>query len=369
MHRHDHAIASEMTPAVGPVATATEQITCLIPTFNRRRLLTRAVASALLQHVPNMVVHVFDNHSTDGSDHLFTLLKARYSNFKATVHSENIGAYRNFCAAFASVSTPYFSILSDDDLLLPGFYRNALAYLNTHPDCGMYCADTLHATGSGSVRFSSNYNWKAGGFARGDGYRKIKQLGHPTWTGIVFRREVFAQTELLDNAGSPTDLDFELQTARKFGIYVSRYPGAVLTMSPITASANKPLSWVYPCWEDFMQRHCQGFGKRNTREIRFLSDRYFADLLSVFTQRATPQTDRCKILNIFQKYRFWSGAGNRLVRISLVLGGASCDSRQLKLALVIRKALKLIEQPRLLLNFLKLRRIDRVLRRLRIFTW
>ena len=357
--------SSAPTPCSPPAG----RITCLIPTYNRRRLLARALASALLQDVPGLGVHVFDNHSTDGSGPWLKRVAAHRPGVVATIHSSNIGAYLNFKAAFASVHTPYFSILSDDDLLLPGFYRDALAFLEAHPDCGFYCGDTLHVTGTGAVRSSSNHNWNEGYHPPGKGYREIKRRGHPTWTGIVFRREIIDAVELLDDAGSPTDLDFELEAARRFGMYVSRRPAAVLTMTSITASSTKPLSWVHPAWEDFMRRHCHGFGRLRSREIAFLSDRYFADLLSVLNQSTLVTEDRRRIVGIMCAYRFWSGLGNRLVRVAVLHGGHAPGSRRLRLALIARKVLKLVEQPRLLLNILTLRRADRTLRRLTVFTW
>ncbi len=343
------------------------RITCLIPTFNRKRLLSRALASALAQDCPGMRIHVFDNHSSDGTARWLAALGRRDARVVCTSHATNIGAFANFSAAFASVATPYFSILSDDDLLLPGFYRAAVSYLDRHPGCGLYCGDTLHATERGAVRYSSNHNWASGYFPAGRGYQEIKRRGHPTWTGIVFRREVLRQVELRDHAGSPTDLEFELQAALRFGIYVSRRASAVLTMGPITASSNKPISWVIPCWDDFMRRHCRRYGQARTREILFLSDRYLADLISVLGQDRLDQRDRDAILAALARHPYWSGLGNRLLVRQLVHGGAHRPGGRAYRAIALaRKLLKVLEQPRLLLNFLKLRRYERAFRRLQL---
>lgn len=349
------------TPTATPTTTpaATPRITCLIPTFNRKRLLARAIASALVQDDSGVVVHVFDNHSSDGTGAWARRLAERIPALAVTVQPTNVGAFANFLAAFASVRTPYFSILSDDDLLLPGFYRRAVAYLDRHPGCGLYCGDTVHITDAGSVRYSSNHNWDAGYHPPGAGAREMKRRGHPTWTGIVFRREVLERTVLLDDAGSPTDFDFELQAARQFGIYVSRRPSAALTMGAATASANKPLAWVHPAWEEFMRRNCPGYGRALSREVAFLSDRYFADLLSLLVQPSLPDGDRRRVAGIIRGYRYWSGMGTRLVRWAIAAGSGR---RLLRAALLGRKVLKLVEQPRLTLNFLKLRRVERRLR-------
>jgi|GEM_PF-4882193 cellulose synthase/poly-beta-1,6-N-acetylglucosamine synthase-like glycosyltransferase len=349
-----------------PHPAAAGVITCLIPTFNRKRLLSRAIASAMLQDCPGMRIHVFDNHSSDGTADWLASLKQRDARLDFTCQESNIGAFDNFLAAFASVATPYFSILSDDDLLLPGFYRAAVAYLEKHPECGLYCGDTLHASERGAVRYSSNHNWSSGFHPAGRAYQEIKRRGHPTWTGIVFRREVLQQVVLRDNAGSPTDVDFELQAALRFGIYISRQPSAVLTMSAITASSNKPLSWVIPCWDDFMRRHCPGYGGARSREVLFLSDRYLADILSLLNQDHLDGRDRGLILTALREHRYWSGLGNRLMVWQLIHGGG-VTSRAHRVAALARKLLKVVEQPRLLLNFLKLRRYQRAFQRLQLF--
>jgi glycosyltransferase involved in cell wall biosynthesis len=315
-----------------------------------------------------MRIHVFDNHSSDGTADWLASLMRRDARVECTSHKTNIGAIGNFLAAFASVASPYFSVLSDDDLLLPGFYRTAVSYLDQHPDSGLYCGDTLHTTEHGAVRYSSNRNWETGYHPAGSGYQEILRRGHPTWTGIVFRREVLRQVALREDAGSPADVEFELQAARRFGIYVSRQPSAVLTMSPITTSSNKPLSWAIPCWEDFMRRHCPGYGHARTRDMLFFSDVYLADILSHLNRDRVCSEDRGLILATLRDYPYWSGVGNRLmVWYMLHHGAGAMGSRAYRIAALAKKLLKLVEQPRLLLNFLKLRRYQRVFKRLRLF--
>ncbi len=59
-------------------------------------------------------------------------------------HPHNIGMIANFSYAIESVQTPYFSMLCDDDLLLPKFYEIALACFKTNPEAD-FC---LHFCGS-----------------------------------------------------------------------------------------------------------------------------------------------------------------------------------------------------------------------------
>jgi len=351
------------------VPTGTPLITCVIPTFNRRRLMTRAVASVLAQDFPGTLVHVFDNHSSDDTARWLGRMSALIPNLTATIRPSNIGVYANFNRACDTITTPYFSMLSDDDLLLPGFYHEAVTYLEQHPECGLYCGDTVQISPGGQVRSSSNYLWTVGSLSSSAAHRRIRHCGAPTCTGIVFRREVLDVARLREEAGSPSDVDFILEAARHFGIHVSRRPCAALTMSTATVSSCKPLAWVFPCWEEVMARHCLRSGTARTKDVLFMADRYFADLISILVQDRLNDADRRAAIATLRRYPHWNGLGNLLVRAVAIHGHASPRSPILRGALTVRKLLKLVENPLFLLNFLKLRRIDRAFTRFPVFAW
>lgn len=49
-------------------------------------------------------------------------------------HPRNIGQLNNFNFGLSHVNTPFFSSVSDDDVLLPGFYQKALRCFKRHPE-------------------------------------------------------------------------------------------------------------------------------------------------------------------------------------------------------------------------------------------
>jgi glycosyltransferase involved in cell wall biosynthesis len=53
------------------------QITTVIPTYRRPRLLSRAIRSVLSQNYPHLEVHVYDNGSGDGTPQVVAELAER----------------------------------------------------------------------------------------------------------------------------------------------------------------------------------------------------------------------------------------------------------------------------------------------------
>src|ERR1039457_3092631 len=96
-------------------------VTAVIPTYRRPHLLKRAIQSVLAQTHLDLRVRVYDNASGDETADVvrrFADTDARVSYF---AHAANIGATRNFEYGIRDVATPFFSCLSDDDVLFPEF--------------------------------------------------------------------------------------------------------------------------------------------------------------------------------------------------------------------------------------------------------
>lgn len=102
-------------------------ITTVVPTYQRPELLKRAVLSVLNQSYPHFVVRILDNASGDETEQVARELIRRDPRVQYHPHAENIGSLSNFIFGIESTTTPYFSVLPDDDLLMPDLYRTAMA--------------------------------------------------------------------------------------------------------------------------------------------------------------------------------------------------------------------------------------------------
>ena len=112
--------------------TRQTKVTIAIPTYNRSRLLKEAIESALAQDYPDFRVVVVDNASSDDTEAVVrSFAEARVTYIRNEI---NIGCTRNFNRALELNSSPYLSLLMDDDVMLPGFIRESVMMLDEHTE-------------------------------------------------------------------------------------------------------------------------------------------------------------------------------------------------------------------------------------------
>lgn len=227
------------------------QVTTILPTFRRPRLLKRAMLSAIGQEGAALTVSVFDNASGDETREVVAELAASDTRLQYHCHQQNVGAAANFEFGLRSLATPFFSILSDDDYLLPGFYQRALSDLARHPEAMFWAGLTLSVDEQGRIWDARVDRWaREGVFLPPEGLMAMMHGMAPTWTGIVFR------TGILDRVGypdqetlGPSDLDFLLKAAASCPFIVRKHPSAVYTLNSTSFSATQPLSSFWPGWQ------------------------------------------------------------------------------------------------------------------------
>ena len=108
-----------------------EIVTIAIPTHNRSGLLRISLASALAQDYPNLRVVVLDNASTDDTESVVRSFNdGRVSYIRSTT---NIGMVSNWNRAFEMSTSPFLTVLQDDDALLPSFVSESIRRLTKYP--------------------------------------------------------------------------------------------------------------------------------------------------------------------------------------------------------------------------------------------
>jgi glycosyltransferase involved in cell wall biosynthesis len=206
-------------------------ITTIIPTYRRPRLVRRAILSALQQTYPRLRVCVYDNASGDETGEVVAELARRDPRVRYHRHPENIGGGANFNYGLARVDTPYFSFLSDDDILLPEFYEAAMAGFERFPDAGFYAGSTIVMTGRGEIEAVPLHFWpQEGYFPHPEGVLQLIRNPQPIWTSILFRKAVTDVAGPLDlSVGGPSDFDFQLRMACRAPFVVARKPCAIFS--------------------------------------------------------------------------------------------------------------------------------------------
>jgi glycosyltransferase involved in cell wall biosynthesis len=221
-------------------------ITTIIPTYQRPTLLKRAIYSVLNQTYPHLQVCIYDNASQDETGAVVKAIAAIDSRVKYHRHTENIGAVLNFQYGLSCVNTPFFSFLSDDDLLFPHFYMTAMSKFIRFPSAAFFLGSTIDVDDTGAVISANALHWKDEFFQPGMGVCELI-LNYFAWTGSVFRRDLLDVCPL-DLSVNPVDLDFVARAAVCFPFVISKDPCALFITHSNSYSGSVGLKLIWPGW-------------------------------------------------------------------------------------------------------------------------
>lgn len=261
-------------------------VTTVLPTYRRPRLLRRAAQSATTQAGARVVLRICDNASADGTGDVAASLADAGHRVEYICRPHNVGATGNYVLGVQGIGTPFFSLLADDDYLLPGFYQKAIEDLDRHPKAMFWVGTTLNVSPSGEVWDARIERWPRDGIYQGlKGVLAMTGGLAPNWTGILFRSEVLARPGFIDpEAGGPADFDCTLRMAARHPFFVRRVPVAVSTLNPSSFSATQPLQAFWPGWQR-MLRNVAGFDGLTPAERRRLADALSRDARRMLFRR------------------------------------------------------------------------------------
>lgn len=215
------ALSADNAKSAMPAATNGQRgISTIIPTWNRRDLVTRAIDCALDQAEDGDELIVVDDGSTDGTG---AALAARYGDRIRYHYQSNAGVSAARNAGMALARGQYIALLDSDDLWLPGKTARQRQWLDAHPDYGMVLCDVIRVDPDGTPYDT---------FVRRevlpeDGWALRWLLANPSLVpaSVMFRREVFEATGGFDTSlRTAEDIDFHLRVAKRFRIGVVEAP-------------------------------------------------------------------------------------------------------------------------------------------------
>jgi glycosyltransferase involved in cell wall biosynthesis len=200
-------------------------VSVIIPTYNRREFVCRAVESVLAQThaVPEIIV--VDDGSTDGTD---KLLRHRFGSRVQCVRQSNAGVSSARNHGLRLARGRYLCLLDSDDEWAPEKTRLQLEWLEARPDFGMVLCDVmLMDAGQREVAL-----FRRRDMLPHDGLVLPWVLMQPALcpTSVMMRREVFESIGGFDES-LPTaeDIDFHLRVAARWPIGVVEQPLARAT--------------------------------------------------------------------------------------------------------------------------------------------
>ncbi len=114
------------------------KVSIITPSFNQAKFLRRTIESVLGQDYPNIEYIVIDGGSTDGSLEIIQEYADRLSHWESIPDEGQTDAINK---GFARATGKYLAWLNSDDVYQQGAIREAVAYLEDHPDVGMVYGD------------------------------------------------------------------------------------------------------------------------------------------------------------------------------------------------------------------------------------
>lgn len=207
--------------------------TVVIPVFNQRAFVSRAVASSLQQPAGTRVV-VVDNCSDDGT---WEALQG-FAGQGVELHrnAANLGLFGNFNRCLELVRTPYFRLLSGDDLLPPGCLDAELACMARHPGVAVLSTRGRFVSPQGAA-----LGWIAdvfpAGIYEGSGFSRVwfeyyaryrrNPLNYPS--GVLFRRAAVGELRFEREWQTAGDLDFYFKVLRHGDLAIAHTHGCDVT--------------------------------------------------------------------------------------------------------------------------------------------
>ncbi|HEX9095245.1 MAG TPA: glycosyltransferase family 2 protein [Candidatus Dormibacteraeota bacterium] len=227
-------------------------VTVIIPTLRRPRLLARAIRSVQAQTMRDLTIAVTDNASRDSTPDLVRSMMALDPRIRYHEQPTNLGPHANFQHALERVETPYFTMLSDDDLMLPEFVAHSMSELERAPDAMFVASPVLLVDPNGQLLMVYGDKWRPGTHFPPQGLLDMSRKGHFIWTGIVFRTSVRDSVRLDPQTGNSSDMDFQLQVAARYPFVTSGRPGAIFSWHPQSPSSHPDLAQFWPSWGKIM---------------------------------------------------------------------------------------------------------------------
>ena len=130
--------------------TTANKISVIIPLYNKRGSIARAINSALSQSPAPREIIVVDDGSTDGSGEIVEAMAIDHPSIKL-IRQENRGVSAARNRAIEEAEGEFVALLDGDDIWREGYIAEICRLIERHPDCGAYATGFYIINGSEQV--------------------------------------------------------------------------------------------------------------------------------------------------------------------------------------------------------------------------
>ena len=212
-------------------------VSIILPTYNRRQTILRAIDSVLNQTFCDFELHIVDDGSTDNTGALVAEYKDKRIHYTYLPVNSGAGVARNRGLELSKAK--YIAFQDSDDEWLPNKLERQMAILTGAPESvGMVYTDMLHKLLDGSTE-----NWYApdvqiGKIANLSGKEyQVRRIGQQT---TLIRKKCFDAIGAFDTTlPRLIDLDFFIRLMLKFNAIHLKEPLVVFHESCEGISSNK----------------------------------------------------------------------------------------------------------------------------------
>ena len=156
-------------------------VSVVIPTYNRGRLIARAIESALAQTYRNVSVVVVDDGSTDDTRKVVD----SYGGCVSYVHQQNAGVSSARNTGLRCARGEFIAFLDSDDEWQPWKIDAEVAALTSYPEAGIVWTDMQSVDEAGTVVNARHLRAMYGAYAKVDLERTLPKVN---WLATIAER-------------------------------------------------------------------------------------------------------------------------------------------------------------------------------------
>ena len=157
-------------------------LSVIMPNYNHSKYLPQALEAIVTQSRPPDEFIILDDASTDNSVEIMQQYAARYPFVSVVVHEKNLGVMASIADLTALATGDFIYGAAADDFVFPGFFEQALALVEAHPETGVLQGQVVVVNQEGVERFAVAVpTWPEPRCATPAEYLRDVVQGTPNW--------------------------------------------------------------------------------------------------------------------------------------------------------------------------------------------